>query len=107
VPNPIQGVNTANPVAPTSTGQTGATTSGTAAGGSPPAAPVDSADVGSMESLLQRISAAADQVPTVDQAKIDELRQAIAAGTYQANPQEIARKLLQFEGALDGSGSGQ
>ena len=104
MPNPIQGVNTATPVAPAPTGQTGASGSGGAAG-APTAGPaVDSADVGSMASLLQQISAAADQVPTVDDAKIAGLQQAIANGTYQANPQEIARKLLQMEGLLSGEG---
>lgn len=38
--------------------------------------------------------------PTMDQAKIDALRIALAAGTYRLNPNEIASRLIALEREL-------
>lgn len=38
--------------------------------------------------------------PSMDQTKIDALRSAIAAGTYQVNPREIAIRLAALERTL-------
>lgn len=38
--------------------------------------------------------------PSMDQAKIDALRTAISAGTYQINPREIAVRLAALERKL-------
>jgi negative regulator of flagellin synthesis FlgM len=40
--------------------------------------------------------------PDVDQAKIDQIRNAIANGTYQVSPERIADKLMQLENQLSG-----
>jgi len=68
----------------------------------PPAPAVDSANVTQVEALLQTIGTLASNVPSVDQARIAEIRQAIASGTYQVNPQAIAEKMLEIERLLSG-----
>ncbi len=105
MPDPIQGVGTTNPVGVATTGQAGSATANAPA--SPPAVPAaDSADVGKTEGLLAAIVQAAAELPSIDQARIDALRQAIADGSYQTDPHEIARKLLEIESGLDPAGAG-
>lgn len=87
--------------------------SGTAKAGGPvgdspssgPAA-VDSADVGQTQSLLQTIGATADSVPVVNQGRVAEIRASIANGTYQIDPQQIAKQLISSDQAL-GAASGE
>lgn len=84
--------------------------------GSPPAAapseqqgavvPVDTADLGRAEALLSAISQASASVPSVDQSRVAELQQALNSGTYQANLQLIAEKIMEIEGLLSSRGSG-
>jgi negative regulator of flagellin synthesis FlgM len=105
MPDPIRGVNTPNPVTPTTTGATGSAQStddavNTATG----AAASDLADVGQTEALLQNIIEAASNTPGIDQSKVAELQQAIASGTYQVNPDSIAQKLVELEGQLGTAG---
>jgi flagellar biosynthesis anti-sigma factor FlgM len=104
--NPIDGINTANPVAIVTTGEAGATPASEATAKIGAVAPVDQADVGGTEALLTQIADAANGVPTVDEAKVSALRQQIAAGTYQANPQQIAEKMFQLDAGL-GTGGGK
>jgi|SRR6185437_11536083 len=108
MPDPIQGVNTADPIGPAaSTGQTGpaasadAVSSAASAGQAPSA---DLADVGQTEALLQTILQAASNVSGIDQAKVAELQQAIASGAYQADPQAIANKFVELENLLATAG---
>jgi negative regulator of flagellin synthesis FlgM len=112
MPDPIRGVDTPNPVTPTTTptttGATGSTQStdnaANATGASTSVAPTDLADVAQTEALLQNILQAASNTPGVDQSKVAELQQAIASGSYQANPQSIAQKLVELEGQLGTAG---
>ena len=112
MPDPIRGVDTANPVAPASTAATGsaqsadspANVSSTATSA---ASPSDLADVGQTEALLQTIIQAASNTPGIDQAKVSELQQAIASGAYQANPQSIAQKIVELESLLGTAGQVQ
>jgi negative regulator of flagellin synthesis FlgM len=111
MPDPIRGVDTPNPIAPTTapttTGATGSTQSTDNAantGASTPAAATDLADVAQTETLLQNIVQAASNTPGIDQSKVAELQQAIASGTYQANPDSIAQKLVELEGQLGTAG---
>jgi flagellar biosynthesis anti-sigma factor FlgM len=46
-------------------------------------------------------------VPGIDQAKVAELQQAIASGSYQANPQSIAQNLVELEALLVTAGQVQ
>jgi flagellar biosynthesis anti-sigma factor FlgM len=111
MPDPIRGVDTSNPVTPTSTGQTGsakpadaANTANTSASATSGA---DLADVGQTEALLQTIIQAASNTPGIDQTKVSELQQAIASGAYQTNPQSIAQKLVELENLLGTAGQVQ
>jgi negative regulator of flagellin synthesis FlgM len=84
--------------------------------GSPPASapseqpgaviPVDTADLTRAEALLNAISLASANVPSVNQSRIAELQQALNSGTYQANPQLIAEKIVEIEGLLSSRSSG-
>src|SRR5215470_1142136 len=105
MPDPIQGVNSGDVVIIGSTSQAAASP---AAGPVDPVAPTgsaDSADVGQTQALLHTIATAAEEVSTVDQNRIAELQQAIAAGTYQPDPQAIAQKLIETESVLGPNGA--
>jgi|HubBroStandDraft_6_1064221.scaffolds.fasta_scaffold94615_2 flagellar biosynthesis anti-sigma factor FlgM len=108
MPDPIQGVNTTDPVTAASTTQNTATTpTGSASASAVGAAGSDVADVAQTEALLQSIVQAANNVPGIDQAKVTELQQAIASGNYQANPQSIAQNLVELEALLVTAGQVQ
>jgi negative regulator of flagellin synthesis FlgM len=108
VPDPIQGVNTTDPVSATSTSQnTAATPTGSASAPALGAAGTDVADVAQTEALLQSIAQAASNVPGIDQAKVAELQQALASGSYQVNPQSIAQNLVELEALLVTAGQVQ
>lgn len=102
--DPIQGVTPAVSVEVAQTGQAGASTTSSGAaplsvsGGATPT--VDSADVARAEALLATISATSADVPEIDEARVSELQQAIGAGTYQINPEQIAQKIVQLEAML-------
>lgn len=109
MPDPIRGVDTPHPITPAATGGAGAAASAdnaAAAVGAAATAPAaaDLADVGQTEALLQTIVQAASATPGIDQAKVDELRQAIASGAYQANPQSIAQKIVELDAQLGTAG---
>jgi negative regulator of flagellin synthesis FlgM len=107
MPDPISGMNSTNPVAPaTSTGQTvvPSSTGMTSPAAAGPAGGTDLADVAQTEALLQSIIQAANNAPGIDQAKIAELQQAIASGSYQTNPQSIAQKIAELEALLGTAG---
>ncbi len=46
---------------------------------------------------LKRIEASLAELPEVDQARVDALREQVDAGDYQVDGKEIARKLMQLE----------
>lgn len=74
----------------------------TADGGvsAPAGAASDSADVSQTQSLLETINATVGAVPTVNQAQVAALRAAIANGTYQVDPQQIAKQMLNSDQSL-------
>lgn len=55
---------------------------------------------GEASGLISAQREIASAEPNLDQVKIDALRAAIANGTYQINPQEIASRLLALERKL-------
>ena len=100
MPDPIQGVNPTGPLEIAQTGQAG-TSSGAAPASRPStAASPDSADVARAEALLATIAQAAGSVSGIDEARVAALQQAIQSGTYQADPQQIAQKMLELEALL-------
>jgi negative regulator of flagellin synthesis FlgM len=51
---------------------------------------------------LQQASRAGDSSP-IDTAKVERVRQALAAGTYQVNPERIADGLLSLDSQIAGA----
>jgi negative regulator of flagellin synthesis FlgM len=51
---------------------------------------------------LQALTASLAEVPVVNDARVAELRQVLAEGGYEVNPERIAEKLLDMERALSG-----
>ena len=100
--DPVQGISrsdSAGALAPTSTNASAAVVQpGIASGGSSS----DLTDVSKTEGLLQVMAQAAATVPAVDEARVNELRDAIAGGTFQSDPQVIAQRMAQWETALAG-----
>ena len=107
--DPIRGV--LGPGEPAAIQPAGGTRTGPAAtdGGTPgaAAAPSDSANVSQTQSLLRTIDATVASVPTVDHDQVTALRNAIATGTYQVNPRQVATQLLASDQALAAPGAGE
>ena len=104
MPDPIQGVNATGAIGVASTEQTGTTQAGVRTAPSPAGTVIDSADVSRVEALLAKITAAAHTVPPVDPTRVAEIRQAINSGTFQANPQQIAKMIMEIEQLLTSKG---
>jgi negative regulator of flagellin synthesis FlgM len=90
-----------NPSGGTKTGQTTSAAAPTSASGGS-----DSANVSQTQSLLETINATAAAIPIVNQGQVSAIRQAIANGTYQVDPQQVAKQLLNSDQALVGPASG-
>jgi negative regulator of flagellin synthesis FlgM len=104
MPDPIQGVNATDALGVASTGQTGTTQAAAPTTPSPASTQSDSADVARVEALLATITSAANTVPPVDQTRVAELQQAINSGTFQANPQQVAKVIIEIEQLLASKG---
>jgi negative regulator of flagellin synthesis FlgM len=106
--DPIQGVTPAVSVEVARTGQAGASSTSSSSAASPvaggTASTVDSADVARAEALLATISASSAEVPEIDEARVSALQQSIESGAYQADPQQIAQKIVQLETMLNPQG---
>ena len=100
MPDPINSVGTTGPITPAASEAGATSTAGAAASQTAVTPTADLVDVAQTEARLQSIVQAANAVPGVDQAKVDELKQAIASGSYQANPQALAQKLVELEALL-------
>lgn len=46
---------------------------------------------------LKRIEASLAELPEVDQAKVDALRERVDSGDYEVDSNEVARRLVQME----------
>ena len=65
--------------------------SGTA---SAPAAGGGSVDLSALSSQMQSITASLSNVPVVNRAQVDEIKQAISEGRFKVNPEVVADKLI-------------
>jgi flagellar biosynthesis anti-sigma factor FlgM len=61
----------------------------------------DSMQSASLPKLIRLAGDLANQGPPVDYARISEIRQAIALGTYRADPERIGDAMLRFGGRSD------
>jgi flagellar biosynthesis anti-sigma factor FlgM len=68
----------------------------------PSVAPVNVERIKSLPKLVSLASTLAEQGPPVDFAKIAQVRQAIAEGSYRVNPDKIAGAMMRFAGKNDG-----
>lgn len=57
----------------------------------------DAVSVSSTASHLQRVEASLAVTPEVDAARVEEIRQQIASGTYRINAENLADRLIRFE----------
>jgi flagellar biosynthesis anti-sigma factor FlgM len=76
---------------------------------SPPSAPsvrsgvataVDSADLSHAQAVLTTISQTSATLSSIDRLRVGQLQQALNSGTYQADPQLIAEKIMEIESLL-------
>jgi negative regulator of flagellin synthesis FlgM len=105
MPDPIRGVNPIEVSGVASANGPGSQPAPGAADQAGAAVPIDSADLSRAQALttISEISAA---VPSIDRTRVAELQQAINSGTYQANPQLIAEKIMEIESLLSARGGG-
>ena len=107
MPDPIRGASPINLSDVASTGQPKAAPSPATNAPGAAVTPVDSADLSRAEALLTTISQASAAVPSIDRTRVAELQQALNSGTYQANPQLIAEKIMEIEALLSASTPGE
>jgi len=63
----------------------------------------DSGEVSHAQNLLNTINAMANNIPTIDQQRVDQIQSALAQGKLQTNPQDIAKNLMEMEKLLSGA----
>ena len=106
--SPIQGVTPpdAGGLDPASSARTDKTAATATQAAAPDVAAIatDTANVAQTQSLLQMIDTVAGAIPTVNNDRVDALRQAIANGSYQIDPQNVAKQLTDIERFLRGNG---
>ncbi len=67
--------------------------------------PAQRQDSVSLTSQAQQFTKAQEKASSssgVDHKKVDEIKQAIAEGKYKVNVEQLARRIVQFEGELFG-----
>ncbi|HEX5307054.1 MAG TPA: flagellar biosynthesis anti-sigma factor FlgM [Dyella sp.] len=79
--------------------QASAAATGTEPGG---AVSADKVNLTDSARALQEAARAGDSSP-IDTAKVERVRQALAAGTYQVNPERIADRMLSLDSQIAGS----
>ena len=62
----------------------------------------DAVDLTDTSTALRRAEKSLASQPVVDSAKVDRLRDAIADGSHEVDPQRIADKLVDMESSLSG-----
>lgn len=102
--NPISGVT--NPIVADATAPSTSAAGGTKPDTAPPNATansVDSGEVSHAQTLLNAISTMAQNIPSVDQQRVEQIRTAIEQGKLPVNAQNIAQRLMEIEAQLTGS----
>ena len=82
------------------TGETGAVRADTRTGAGRQARAVDRDDTVELSGVADLIATAARKLaaqPAVDPARVEEIRTAIASGSYTVDPERIARKLIDAD----------
>jgi len=105
--NPISGVT--NPIIADATAPGTQAAGGTKSDNGPvgvAATAVDSGEVSHAQTLLNAISTMAQNIPSVDQQRVDQIRAAIAQGKLSVNAQNIAQRLAEIEAQLGAPSSG-
>ncbi len=99
--NPISGVT--NPIVADVTAPGTSAAGGTKPDAAPSGAaatPADTGEVSYAQTLLNAISTMAQNIPSVDQQRVDQIRTAIAQGKLSVNAQNIAQRLMEIEAQL-------
>jgi flagellar biosynthesis anti-sigma factor FlgM len=98
--DPIGGVNPIDVAGIASAGGSGSQPAAAPKSQTGSVAAVDSTDLSRAQALLTTISQAAAAVPLVDRIRLGQLQQALNSGTYRADPQLIAEKIMEIESLL-------
>jgi negative regulator of flagellin synthesis FlgM len=69
---------------------------------SQPAQRQDSVSLTSQAQQFTKAQEKASNSSGIDHKKVDEIKQAIAEGKYKVNVEQLARRIVQFEGELFG-----
>jgi len=80
----------------------GASAAGSADAAGGTAGGVDKVNLTDSARALQQASRSGDASP-IDTAKVERIRQALASGTYQVNPERIANGMLSMEHQMAGT----
>jgi len=64
--------------------------------------PEDTVDLTDAARLMQRVENMLANVPPTDRARVDAVRQALANGAYEIDPQRIAARIVRLEHELRG-----
>ncbi|HEV2702514.1 MAG TPA: flagellar biosynthesis anti-sigma factor FlgM [Steroidobacteraceae bacterium] len=95
----ISGVSNSPPAsAPSSAGARAAATASQTSSATSAAA--DSVQITDTASHLATVEQALSEVPVINQGRVAEISDALAAGTYEISPDRIANQLLLFERLL-------
>lgn len=105
MPYPVQNLNSTGAVSATSTAA--APQTGSSAIPTLPSPVVDSAEVAKTAALLTSITEMASNIPAIDQALVADLQQAISSGAVEANPQQIAKSIVELGALLASTGGGE
>jgi negative regulator of flagellin synthesis FlgM len=87
---------TGKPLAPTATSATkGTSGSNPASAASSTTAPGAQIDISGTSARLRELEASVANVPVVDSARVDEIKQAIADGRFKVNADRVADSLIE------------
>jgi negative regulator of flagellin synthesis FlgM len=99
----ISGVTNSQPATPAtgSAGQRAASVAASAPGSSNSStSATDSVQITDTATYMATAEQALSDVPVVNQGRLTEISDSLAAGTYKISPERIANQLLQFERLL-------